>query len=72
MKLGSTSFPVGLPVIPEGNPESNEEDADNDDSGDTTSERGPVKLEPCCPRRLVDVPELVSVRLSILVDGRLL
>ena len=72
MKLGPTSFPVGPPVIPEGNPESNEEDTDNDDGGDATSKRCPVKLEPCRARRLVDIPELVPVGLSILVDGRLL
>ena len=50
MKLGSPSFFVGPPVISEGDPESDKEDANNNDGGDTTSERGPVKLEPCCPR----------------------
>ena len=71
MELGSTSFFVGLPVIPEGDPESNKEDTDNDDGGDAPSEGGPVELEPCCPGRLVNIPEGVSVRLPVLINGRL-
>ena len=72
MELGSTSFLVGLPVVPEGDPESNKEDTDNDDCGDAPSERGPVELEPCRPGRLIDVPELIPVRLPVLINWRLL
>ena len=49
MELGSTSFLVGLPVVPEGDPESNEEDTDDNDCGNVPPVRGPVELEPCCP-----------------------
>ena len=72
MQLCSTSFLVGLPIVPKCDPEGDEEDTNDDDGGHPPSERGPVELEPCCPGRLINILELVPVRLPVLINRGLL
>ena len=61
MEFCSASFLVGLSIIPEGKPEGDEEYKDDDNGGDSTSERCPVELEPSGPCRLVAISELVAI-----------
>ena len=49
MELGSTSFLVGLPVVPEGDPESNEEDTDNNDCGNTPPKEAQLNWSHAAP-----------------------
>ena len=72
MKFGSSSFFVGLPVIFESNPEGDEEGTYSDDGRNASTEGGPIELEPGGTTGLVNVPELIAVRLPVLINRWLL